>query len=92
VPYEHVVYADKGIAAITLTASNAESQTTPIQKFSILDRELCTCKLMSVLDILSEAIVQTIVTEEVQNLDVLLLTDSEGKAHSKTDKSYIKHM
>jgi hypothetical protein len=52
-----MVYAEKGIAAITISANKAENHSIPIQNFSVLDRELCTCKLMSVIDILSEAIV-----------------------------------
>ena len=57
IPFEHVAYAEKGIPAITLSIRDVDNQSIPIQKFSVLDRELCTCKLMSVLDILSEAIV-----------------------------------
>lgn len=80
VPFEHVIYAEKGIPAITLSAKNHPEMQTPIQKFSILDREMCTCRLLSVLDVLSETILQTIVTQSVRDLDVLLLTDKEGNA------------
>lgn len=68
------------------------ARSSPIEKFSILDREMCTCRLMSVLDVLSETLLQTIVTQAVRDLDVLLLTDKDGKASNTSDKAYLKSL
>jgi hypothetical protein len=38
VPYEHVVYAERGLSAITITASDT-TYLNKYHKFSILDRD-----------------------------------------------------
>lgn len=82
---EHVVFGERGIPAITISAFDKEEGESPIQKYSILDRDLSTEKLVEVLDLISEGLMQTIVTKEVRQLDVPLLLDTEGKATGKPD-------
>jgi hypothetical protein len=82
--FEHVVFGEKGIPAITISAHDRKFET-PIQKFSILDRDLCTTKLISTLDLLSESLLQTIVTSDVRSLNVPLLVDATGKATGQSD-------
>jgi len=55
VPFEHVAYARKGIPAITITLKE-EPYEHRYQKYSILDRDLCLCKLSRVLFTLNEAV------------------------------------
>ena len=84
--YEHIVYAEKGIPSLTLSAAKQQEHESAIHKYSILDRDLCTFKLASVLDVLSEALMQTIAIEDVRDLKVSLLLDNEGHASGDSDK------
>ena len=56
-PLEHLAYASKGLAAITLTVRDPENgvPTKLMDKFSVLDTDLCLCKLSKVLFLLNEA-------------------------------------
>lgn len=67
VPFEHVAYASRGLAAITLTVRSPDRiPKTRFEKFSILDTEMCLCKLSKLLFILNEAVAQTIVSPDLQ--------------------------
>lgn len=66
VSMEHLAYASRSMPAITLTVREpdrmANSRAT---KFSILDTELCVCKLSKLLVILNEAVAQTIASPDL---------------------------
>ena len=66
-PLEHMAYASKGLAAITLTVRDPESgvPTKLMDKFSVLDTDLCLCKLSKLLFLLNEAMAQTIASPEL---------------------------
>ena len=64
VPFEHIAYAKKGITAITISLRDKPYQSRE-EKFSLLDRDLCLCKLSKVLFTLNEAIAQTIVAPDL---------------------------
>jgi len=53
-PYEHLAYAEKGLAALTLTVRESAPKSRSV-KFSLLDTELCLCKLSKLLFLLNEA-------------------------------------
>ena len=65
VPFEHMAYASKGLAAITVTVRKEPFQSRT-QKYSVLDTHLCLCKLSKVLFLLNEAVAQTIVSPDLQ--------------------------
>ena len=66
VPFEHLAYASKGLAAITLTVRSPDSiPKSRFEKFSLLDTEMCLCKLSKLLFILNEAVAQTIVSPDL---------------------------
>lgn len=89
VPYEHLAYAQKGIPAITLTVKSPESTTTSyFNKFSILDTELCLCKLSKLMFMLNEAIAQTIVSPDLQVEGQFFGTSGIAKS----DKMYLKQV
>lgn len=60
-----MVYASKGLAAITLTVRE-QPYGSRTEKFSVLDTHLCLCKLSKVLFLLNEAVAQTIVSPDLQ--------------------------
>ena len=64
VPFEHMVYASKGLAALTLTVREQPYKSRS-EKFSVLDTSLCLCKLSKVLYLLNEAVAQTIVSPDL---------------------------
>ena len=56
-PFEHLAYASKGLAAITLTVKHPDSlPKSTFEKFSVLDTEMCLCKLSKLLFLLNEAV------------------------------------
>ena len=65
--FEHLAYASKGLAAITMTVRKPEqTPMSHVEKFSVLDTDLCLCKLSKLLFILNEAVAQTIVSPDLQ--------------------------
>lgn len=61
-----MAYARQGITAITLTVRDPErTPTSRFDKFSVLDTNMCLCKLSKLLFILNEAFAQTIVSPEL---------------------------
>ena len=67
VPFEHVAYATKGLAAITLTVKHPDNiPQSRFEKFSVLDTEMCLCKLSKLLFLLNEAVAQTIVSPDLE--------------------------
>ena len=66
-PFEHLAYASKGLAAITLTVRRPDNlPQNSFEKFSVLDTEMCLCKLSKLLFLLNEAVAQTIVSPDLQ--------------------------
>ena len=66
-PFEHYAYASKGLAALTLTVKKPDDiPTSRFEKFSMLDTEMCLCKLSKLLFVLNEAFAQTIVSPDLQ--------------------------
>lgn len=55
VPFEHMMYASRGLAAITLTVRERPYMSRT-EKFSVLDTHLCLCKLSKLLFLLNEAV------------------------------------
>jgi hypothetical protein len=55
VPFEHIAYGRKNIPAITVTLRETPYKSRE-EKFSMLDRDLCLCKLSQVLFSLNEVI------------------------------------
>ena len=87
VPYEHIAYASKGFAALTLTVRE-KPYSSVSAKFSVLDTHLCLCKLSKVLFLLNEAIAQTVVSPDLKVSGQFF--GSEGI--SKTDKAYLRQI
>ena len=89
VPMEHLAYASRSMPALTLTVREPNRMaTTRATKFSILDTELCVCKLSKLLVILNEAVAQTIASPDLQ-IDGLFF-GSDGMKMS--DKMYLKQV
>lgn len=56
VAMEHLAYASRNIPAITLTVRDpARMPTSKSSKFSLLDTDLCLCKLSKMIFLLNEA-------------------------------------
>ena len=88
IPYEHIAYASKGLAAITLTVKDPErTPTSRFDKFSTLDNtEICLCKLSKLLFVLNEAMAQTIVSPDLGVEGQFFGNDGMKAA----DKQYLK--
>ena len=66
VPMEHLAYASRNIPAITLTVRDpARMPTYRASKFSMLDTDLCLCKLSKMIFLLNEAMAQTIASPDL---------------------------
>ena len=66
VPFEHIAYASKGLAALTLSVKSPDNiPKSRFEKFSVLDTEMCLCSLSKLLFLLNEAVAQTIVSPDL---------------------------
>jgi hypothetical protein len=59
VPYEHIVYAEKGLPAITITARPDPFAST-FTKFSIFDRDFDVALLEPSITVVAEAIAEVL--------------------------------
>jgi len=86
-PMEHLAYASRNVPAITLTVRDpSRMPTSRTSKFSLLDTDLCLCKLSKLMFLLTETMAQTIASPDLQIQGQFF--GSEGI--KKSDKMYLK--
>jgi len=90
VPFEHIVYGDKSVPALTITAKKQVYKSV-VEKFSLVDQDLCVCKLSTALEVVAEALARTLVADEFQSrLAGTMAVTKEEKAYMRHARDFLK--